>query len=288
MTLQEYEEPIKPRWYPIIQGPVTSQDMINELGDLFQTYDDAPDTFNNRQKTSAFAFSKSVTSAKFGGHFAPNCIVYEEGQAPIVFWNSGTVNFTSTQTYKHVVCYGGSWGGNQTLSGVMWWINTYSGWEGAAPRVAVGIKYWHIAYGSNALPWIGNNFYFPNPRGYAGSVYYIPDWWRGIMNLQRFKLCSKIRFSKGVRMSNNVYFWGYNASDLPNLTDIYVHWGLGEVPQQPLNHFTGQWKLHIPDLGNAEANAALVAEYRSKNWGRVSGQGIFNDVEETEPRERIQ
>ena len=270
-------------WYPIVQGPVKTQDMINELGDLFQTYDDAPDIFNNRQKTSAFALDKSLTSAQIGGNFAPNCIVYEEGQAPIRIPTFRTiVNFTSTETYKHVVCYGKSFGGNQNLSGVKWWINT-SGWEATA-YVALGIKYWHIAYGSKVHTWIGS-VYTPNPRGYAGAVYYIPDWWSGTLILQRYKLCSKIRFSKGVRLDNTIYFWGNNTSELPNLTDIYVHWGLGEVPQQPGTRFTGQWKLHIPDLGNAEDNATLVAEYRSKNWGRVSGRGIFNDVEREEPEE---
>ena len=277
---------LKPRkWYPIIQGSITSQDMINELGDLFQTYDDAPDMFNNRQKTSAFALSKSLSSVQFGGNFAPNCIVYEEGQAPRRIPTSRTiVNFTSTETYKHVVCYGKSFGGNQSLSGVMWWINT-SGWENSA-TVALGVKYWHIAYGTNAATWIGD-LYNPNPRGYNRATYYIPDWWSGWLQGLRFKQCSKIRFSKGVSMSTSIYFWGNTASELPNLTDIYVHWGLGEVPQQPGTRFTGQWKLHIPDLGNAEDNAALVAEYRSKNWGRVSGRGIFNDVEATEPQEQL-
>lgn len=273
------------KWYPIIQGPITSQDMINELGDLFQTYEDAPDTYSTRQKTSAFALSKSLTSVQIGGNFAPNCIVYEEGQEPIrIATFSRTITFTSTETYKHVVCYGRSFAGNQNLSGIMWWINT-SSFENAA-RVALGVKYWHIAYGSNAVTYIGD-VYAPNPIGYNGSVYYIPDWWGGWIQILRFKQCSKVRFSKGVSMSTSIYFWGNTQSDLPNLTDIYVHWRLGEVPQQPGTRFTGQWKLHIPDLGNAEDNAALVAEYRSKNWGRVSGQGIFNDVEATEPQEQL-
>jgi hypothetical protein len=124
-------------------------------------------------------------------------------------------------------------------------------------------------------------------RGYAGSVYYLPDWWSGYLTILRFAVISKLRLSKGTKFLNNPYAFGDRASEIPNLTDIYAHWGLGEVPQQPGTRFTGQWKLHIPDLGNAEDNAALVAEYRSKNWGRVSGRGIFNDVEETEPEEML-
>lgn len=278
---------LKPRkWYPIIQGPITSQDMINELGDLFQTYEDAPNTFNNNTKTSAFALDKSLTSVQIGGNMQPYCIVYEEGQPPIrISIVTQTVNFTSTDTYKHVVCYGRSYAGNQILSGVGWWINT-SNFPPAA-QVNKGIKYWHIAYESDADVRIGYRYNYSNPIGYSDSVYYIPDWWRGTIYPQAYKKCSKIRFSKGVVLNNSYYFWGNSASDMPNLTDIYAHWGLGEVPQQPGTRFTGQWKLHIPDLGNAEDNAALVAEYRSKNWGRVSGQGIFNDVEATEPQEQL-
>ena len=280
------------KWYPIIQGPVTSQDMINELGDLFQTYEDAPDAhpthYKHPRKTSAFALDKSVTSAQFGGNMEVSCIVYEEGQEPIMIpYYRTTVTFKSNQTYKHVVCYNGNLGGNNSLSGVKWIINDNALTLGQLDKT---VKYFHIKRDANIAIFCGNigNQNLMNPVGYNGAVYYVPDWITS--NLRPFAntKITKIRVPKSVRqLSNTVYFFGYYANYPRNLTDIYVHWGLGEVPQQPGTQWSGQWKLHIPDLGNAELNAALVAEYRSKGWNYVSGQGIFNDVEATEPQEQL-
>ena len=279
-------------WYPIIQGPVTAQDMINELGDLFQTYDDAPDThpthYKYPTKTSAFALDKSVTSAQFGGNTEVSCIVYEEGQEPIMIpYYRTTVNFKSNQTYKHVVCFNGYLGGNNALSGVKWIINDNARTLGQLDKT---VKYFHIKRDANVAIFCGaiGNQNRTNPIGYNGSVYYVPDWITS--NLRPFAntQITKIRVPKSVRqLSNTELFFGYWGNYPRNLTDIYVHWGLGEVPRQPGTQWSGQWKLHIPDLGNAEDNAALVAEYRSKNWGRVSGRGIFNDVEKEEPKEML-
>lgn len=270
-------------WYPIVQGPVTLKDMIAELGDLMQTYDDAPATWNGTTKTSAFALAKGAASAKFGGNIPVKCILYEEGQSPRYISSVQTITFASTETYKHVVHYNTNLGGNQTLAGVRWVItetniNLYA-------QLVTGVKYWHIPYNRNVSVSVLYNINNPNPTCYSGSVYYIPDWWGGQLYPARYKQCAKLRFSKGVTLYNSIYFFGNHASEMPNLTDIYVHWGLGEVINQPFNRFTGQWKLHIPDLGNAEDNAALVAEYRSKGWNYVAGKGILNDVEIAEPKE---
>ena len=275
-------------WYPIIQGPITLKDMIAELGDLMQTYDDAPETWSGTTKNSAYALSKSAASVQIGGYSTPKSIVYEEGQAPRYVTRNTLINFASTETYKHIVHYNSNWGGYTPMKYVKWIINER---VTANPNLSDGtsnVRYFHIKANSLLPVWGTPNIYNPIPEGYNGATYYIPDWWRGVMNPMRFKQCTKLRFSRGVTAFKYGSTFGVKVADLPNLTDIYVHWGLNEVVSDfSPPGFSNPWKLHIPDLGNAEDNAALKAEYVSKNWNKVGGGGIFNDVEEKEPEEQL-
>lgn len=280
-------------WYPIIQGDRTLQEMIAEYGDLMQTFDDAPDVYRNEPyggvKKGAMALERNLTSVQFGGNYNFTIIVYEDGvETQRYYWGRTTTHtFNSTTSAKHIVFYTRFHTGNQSFTAARWLILPYIenfnyGWMNMRSE----IKYLHIENGYS-IPFVGFGplVYFPNFYGYNGAVYYMPDWWRGTLPIMRYVQASKLRLSKGVRLNNTIYTFGASISDNPNLTDIYVHWGLGEVPQQTGNRYTGRWKLHIPDLGNAEDNAALVAEYRSKGWNYVSGKGIENNVETEEPEE---
>lgn len=284
------------KWYPIFQGNVTLDDMIAEYGDLMQTFENAPDVYGTGTiggvKKGAMALVRNLTSVQFGSNYNFTIIVYEDGVETARWYNGRTAThtFNSTTSAKHIVFYSAYNTGNQSFTAARWLIlphveNFNYDWLNMRSE----IKYLHIENGYNVsfAGFGGWTVYFPNFYGYNGAVYYIPDWWRGALPFIRYVKASKLRLSKGTGLINSIYAFGNSISDNPNLTDIYVHWGLGEVPNQPGNRFTGQWKLHIPDLGNAEDNAALVAEYRSKGWNYVSGRGIFNDVEATEPQEQL-
>jgi len=299
MTLQEYEEPIQPRWYPIIQGDRTLDDMIAQYGDLMQTFENAPDVYGTEPyggvKKGAMALERNIASVQIGRTGTSTVIIYEDGEETARYYRSTkTHTFNSTTSAKHIVFYTATTVGSQNNYFPARWMilphveNFAYNWVNVICR----LTYLHIEKGYNVrFDGFGDSMYTTSVYGYEGSVYYLPDWWTGTLTFLRWANISKLRLSKGTKFFNNgqaYYYFGVNASGLPNLTDIYVHWGLGEVITQPANRYTGPWKLHIPNLGNDDLNAALVAEYRSKGWNYVSGRGIFNDVEETEPRERIQ
>lgn len=267
-------------WYPIIQGDMTTAQLIADYGDLFQTFDDAPENYNGMTKLGAKALNRNVTSIRIGGNTRPYIMVVEEGYAPIFYNSSSTITFHSDTTYKHIVFYTTSETGNQAFNAAEWQIG------GVWCNERNNIRYLHIPrYSTNSINVY--DFGWPNPRGYAGSTYFIPDWWSGTIFYIRYTQFQKIRFSKGCTLYNNIYFMGTGQSENPALRDIYCHWGLGEVKQQYYHRGVYQnVKLHIPDLGNLTDNAALVAEYRSKGWNYLSGAGIYNDVETTEPQEQ--
>lgn len=270
-------------WYPIIQGDMTTAQLIADYGDLFQTFDDAPETYGGKTKLGAKALNRNVTSIQVGHNVVCHIIIMEEGYPPIYVPISSalrTITFHSDTTYKHIVFYSTNETGNQAFNAAVWQIG------GLWYDESNNIRYLHIPrYSTNSI-----NVYRterPDPRGYAGSTYFIPDWWSGTIFLIRFTQFQKIRFSKGCTLFKSMFFMGGGPSENAALRDIYCHWGLGEVKQQYYSRGVYRnVKLHIPDLGNAEDNTALVAEYRSKGWNYLSGAGIYNDVETTEPQEQ--
>lgn len=282
-------------WYPIIQGDRTLDDMIAEYGDLMQTFDDAPDVYGAEQlggvKKGAMALRRDIASTQFGEWYHCTIIIYEDGKETARYYNRGGMHtFNSTSSTKHIVFYSAYNVGTTNRDFYARWLILPHVENFAYNWITVNseFKYLHIERGySVQFGRFGNNMYLKSVYGYAGSVYYLPDWWSGSLTVIRWAEISKLRLSKGTKFFDNPYAFGVYASEKPNLTDIYAHWGLGEVIRQPAYAYTGRWKLHIPDLGNAELNAALVEEYRSKGWNYVSGLGIFNDVEETEPEEML-
>ena len=266
-------------WYPIFQG-VPLKDLIAEFGDLMQTFDNDS---NWAMYKCAFAIARNTQSITVGTTGSLNITIYEEGQEPIrVTQRNTTINFSSTTTYKHVVSYSNRMFGGCNVP-VCWLINYNVVTFGTKENVFfLHVPKFHPECIINTS---SNNIFY---LGRAGCTFYIPDWSNTGQTFFGSQV-SKIRFSKDSSVNGGTLSFGSYSSGIPqNLTDIYAHWGLGEVITQPSNRNTGLWKLHIPDLGKAEDNAALRQEYIDKGWGYVSGLGIFNDVETTEPREQLE
>lgn len=291
----------KTDWIPLQLNCYTDEQLIELYGDLFETYDNAPEKFGagnvtqqNYIKVGAIAIDTNAVSTQIGGNSSKFVRVYEDGVliATVYAWNT-TITWQAGSKARHIVCYElCSTGNGSTViqSQIVWIISKVS-----LNQSSTVLKQIHYHREGNMGYSASDGSIVRSPYGLnvPDAVLYYPERWdAGGNNVNiRTKQHPTIVLPKyGCSMSTSFIF------NMPaQFKHLYARWELGEVPtissRQSIwygntvpvaqRYFT----LHIKRQANDTLTEQLIAEYQSKGWTTTNlpGMTIVADYDETIP-----
>jgi len=275
----------KSDWIPLMLNCYSDEELIETYGNLFETYENAPEKFwagsaaqQQYVKCGAIAISLATATTTISGNGHAYVRVYEDGTLKGAYYSNATVTWQSGSKARHIISYGTQvTTGNNNNSGIVWILTTTQ-----IAQQSKDLLQTHYHRDSTSLGYYLIDDYNrrKSPLGInnENAIMYYPEKWNNGGSQVQFwyKRVPTIVVPKYGALTTDSYFI-YNAP--VQFKHMYVRWGLGEVPSK--GNWTSFWAsnsqrnytLYIPDLGNAEDNAALMNEYISKKWKTNSGSG---------------
>lgn len=279
---------IWPTYVPFAQDSYTKDELIEEYGDLFETFRNAPEApFGTNTKSiygQAAALKKDVESITIGNQLSVRCIVYEDGVEIGRYTSQATITFSSSTSTKHIVGYTSSVTGG-TLHGLVGYAITNGYYTASTDHNGVKNLYYNLDNGYKGKYYL--NGFLNNMAKDKNAILFVPYITTQCTSLGRFQGKAIVIRNEETELNNDLYLFGM----CNNLYDVYVPYTIGKVPSitSATSFAHRNIALHIPNLGNALDNETLMAEYIEKGWttGKFS-KGIFHDFEETVPEFKIE
>lgn len=295
----------KPDWIPLQLNCYTDEQLIELYGDLFETYDNAPEKFGagsateqNYIKVAAMAIDTNALSTQIGGNVSKYVRVYEDGVLiATVYASTRTITWQTGSKARHIVCYEVCSTGNTKTaiqSQIVWIISKV-----ILNQPSTVLKQIHYHMEGNMGYYSADGSTVQSPLGVYNedirdAVLYYPEKWDAGGNRVNIwiKRHPTIVLPKYGCNSTASYFIYHMPAQFKHL---YARWELGEVPtiSRRQNIWYGNtvpvaeryFTLHIKRQANDTLTEQLIAEYQSKGWTttKLPGMTIVADYDETIP-----